>query len=112
MLLPTGGFRNYALITLSCGKAFNSCYAVAWKNYILDGPSAKTTVCDDSNFLGTRRKKLLITSESIHRVGSVYLRSGVTAACSNRSLAGCRWYSTGWTARYSFIFSTNDKHNG
>src|SRR5207248_8738101 len=29
MLLPTSGFRNYALITLSCGKAFSSCYAVA-----------------------------------------------------------------------------------
>ena len=37
----------------------------------LGAPSAKTMACDDSSFPGARRKKQLITSELIHRVGSV-----------------------------------------
>src|SRR5262245_29968440 len=71
MALLTRGFRNSARTILLCGKASSSWRVRVSKNYILGAPTAKTPVCDGSNFLGTRRKKQLITSESIHRVGRV-----------------------------------------
>src|SRR5438045_4004475 len=64
------------------------------------------TVYDDSNFLGTHRKKQLITSESIHRVGSVSLQSAVRAACTSGSLADYRWCLIDSRGRSSIHIST------
>src|SRR4029077_3351868 len=75
--LRTKDFKNYAQTILSCGKASSFWRAPASKNYISAAQTPKTTVCDDSNFLGTRRKKQLITSASIHRVGRVSLWSAL-----------------------------------
>lgn len=71
--LPIRNFRNSAQIILSCGKASSFWRATARKTYISGALNAKTTVCGDSNFPGGRRKRQLITSELIHRVGSVWL---------------------------------------
>src|SRR4029453_15327059 len=68
--LLTRNFKNYARTILSCGKASSFWCATAQKNYISGAPSAKTMVCDDSNFRGGRRKRQLITSELIHLVGT------------------------------------------
>src|SRR4029453_18953153 len=69
--LRTRDFKNSVPTTSSCGKASSFWHAPGSKNYISAVLTAKTTVCDDSNFPGTHRKKQLITSESIHQVGNV-----------------------------------------
>src|SRR5215467_1346682 len=70
-VLPTKNFRNFARTILSCGVAFRFRRALALRNYISVAQTTKMKVCDDSNFRGIRRKKRLITSDLIHRAGSV-----------------------------------------